>query len=336
MPGYAKLIAFMVIVTGAAGFIGYQVSKALQKKCIDVIGVDELLFFGTRPEHEDVHFNHTFSPEVILDSDFFEEQIKIGKPITGIIHMGACSDTTEMRVDYLDRVNVNYSQTLWNLASRFKIPFVYASSAATYGSGDVGYDDDESKFSELRPLNPYGESKRTFDLWAIAQEKAGHTPPAWSGFKFFNVYGFGERHKGKMSSVVLQGFDQISASQNLKLFKSHRSGIADGEQKRDFIFVQDVVDVLWFALTKPIRRGIYNLGSGKARSFHDLALATFQALKINPKIEFIDTPIAIRDRYQYFTEANMTKLRAEGYQKPFTELEAGVRATTNELAIRSL
>jgi ADP-L-glycero-D-manno-heptose 6-epimerase len=325
----------MVIVTGAAGFIGYQVSKALQKTGIGVIGVDELLFFGTRPEHEDVQFAHTYSPEVILDGDFFEEQIKLGKPVTGIIHMGACSDTTEMRVDYLDRVNVQYSQSLWNLATRHKIPFFYASSAATYGSGDIGYDDDESKFSILRPLNPYGESKRKFDLWVISQERAGNTPPAWSGFKFFNVYGFGERHKGKMSSVVLQGFDQIRASQSLKLFKSHRDGIADGEQKRDFIYVEDVVDVLLFALTKPIRRGIYNLGSGKARSYGDLALATFQALKITPKIEFIDTPIAIRDRYQYFTEATMSKLWAEGYQKPFTELEAGVKTTINELAIRS-
>jgi ADP-L-glycero-D-manno-heptose 6-epimerase len=325
----------MIIVTGAAGFIGYQVAKTLQKKGVEVIGVDELLFFGTRPEHDDLTFTQTFSPEVVLDKGFFDDQIKAGKPITGIIHMGACSDTTEMRVDYLTRVNLNYSIMLWNLAAEYKIPFVYASSAATYGAGEQGYADDESKFAELKPLNPYGESKRLFDVWAIDQEAKNHQPPAWSGFKFFNVYGFGERHKGKMSSVVLQGFDQIRAKGTLKLFKSHRAGIADGEQKRDFIFIGDVVDVLIFALEKPIRRGIYNLGSGRARSFRDLALATFKAIGKDANIEFIDTPVEIRDRYQYFTEATVEKLRGAGYHKPFTELEAGVLATMRELSIRS-
>ena len=161
----------------------------------------------------------------------------------------------KMRVDYLTRVNLNYSQTLWQICTKFKIPFVYASSAATYGGGEMGYQDDETKFKDLKPLNPYGESKRLFDLWVLEQEKLGQTPPAWSGFKFFNVYGFGERHKGKMSSVVLQGFDQIRAHGTLKLFKSHREGILDGEQKRDFIYIADVVNVLIFALTKPILRG---------------------------------------------------------------------------------
>lgn len=325
----------MIIVTGAAGFIGYRLAKALEKKGNTLMGVDELLFFGSRAEHQDIHFAKTFSPEVILDAEFFQEQIDAGHPIRAIFHMGACSDTTEMRVDFLKRVNLNYSQTLWNLACQFKIPFIYASSAATYGGGEQGYQDDESKFKELAPLNPYGNSKRLFDLWVLEQEKLGNTPPAWSGFKFFNVYGFGERHKGKMASVVLQGFDQIRATGKLKLFKSHKAGIADGEQKRDFIYIDDVVSVLMFALEKPIKRGVFNLGSGHARSFRDLALATFGALKLNPSIEFIDTPIEIRDRYQYFTEATMDKLRVEAYSKPFTELEAGVEATIRDLSLRS-
>jgi ADP-L-glycero-D-manno-heptose 6-epimerase len=325
----------MIIVTGSAGFIGYQVAKALEKKGEQVIGADEPLFFGSRQEHQDLLLTEMYSPEVILDEGFFQEHLDAETPITGVIHMGACSDTTEMRVDYLTRVNLNYSQTLWNLCTKFRIPFVYASSAATYGGGEAGYQDDEAKFKDLKPLNPYGESKRLFDIWVLEQEKLGNTPPAWSGFKFFNVYGFGERHKGKMSSVVLQGFDQIRSKGNLKLFKSHREGIADGEQKRDFIFVGDVVEVLLFALQKPIKRGIFNLGSGQARSFRDLALATFAALKMEPRIEFIDTPIEIRDRYQYFTEATMDKLKREGYQTAFTPLEVGVKATIHELALRS-
>jgi ADP-L-glycero-D-manno-heptose 6-epimerase len=325
----------MIIVTGAAGFIGYQVAKTLEKKGVPIIGVDELLFFESRTEHQDLSLTERASPDVILDEAFFQEHLDANKPITGIIHMGACSDTTELRVDYLTRVNLNYSQILWNLAVKFNIPFVYASSAATYGGGEVGYEDLENNFAKLKPLNPYGESKRLFDLWAIEQEKLGNTPPAWSGFKFFNVYGFGERHKGKMASVVLQGFDQIRKNGNLKLFKSHRTGIDDGEQKRDFIFVGDVVSVLLYALEKPIRRGIFNLGSGRARSFKDLAHATFQAMKLETKIEFVDTPIEIRDRYQYFTEATMGKLKQEGYSEHFLSLEEGVQATVRELQIRS-
>lgn len=314
----------MIIVTGAAGFIGYQVAKKLVQQKQAVLGVDDLLFFETRKEHQDIHVEKA-DPEAILDRSFFENQIKIGKPITGIIHMGACTDTTEMRLDYLKKVNLDYSKTLWNLATEFKVPFVYASSAATYGGGEHGYDDDESKMALLKPLNPYGDSKLQFDLWALDEEKAGRAPPAWSGFKFFNVYGFGERHKVKMSSVVLQGFDQIRAQSQLKLFRSHKDGIADGEQKRDFVYVGDVANILLFALQKPIRRGIYNLGSGKARSFLDLAKATFHSLGKEPKIEFIDTPIAIRDRYQYFTEAKMDKLKREGYASAMTTLEEGVK-----------
>jgi ADP-L-glycero-D-manno-heptose 6-epimerase len=320
----------MIIVTGAAGFVGYQVARKLVQQKRKILGVDEVLFFETRKEHQDLSLE-TASPETILDREFYASMKAKGTPVTGIIHLGACTDTTEMRLDYLKQVNLDYTRTLWQHATEFGIPFVYASSAATYGAGENGYDDDESKIALLKPLNPYGDSKQQFDVWALAEEKAGRTPPSWAGFKFFNVYGFGERHKGKMASVVLQGFDQIRAQGGLKLFKSHKAGIADGEQKRDFVYVEDVVDVLLFALQKPIRRGIFNLGSGQARSFLDLAKATFHALEKTPNIEFIDTPIEIRDRYQYFTQANMQKLKAEGYSRPMTSLEDGVQKTVQAL-----
>ena len=321
----------MLVVTGAAGFIGFQTAKKLIADGNSVILVDTLPFFDQRPEHAELR-NHKkvigrLSPLELIAA---KSQIDFAK-VDGIIHMGACSDTTEMRVDFLNEVNVEYSKSLWKIATEYKIPFVYASSAATYGAGEFGYEDDESKMHQLKPLNPYGNSKLQFDLWVLEQEKLGNTPPSWSGFKFFNVYGFGERHKIKMASVVFQGFEQIRAHGKLKLFKSHKPGIADGEQKRDFIYVGDVVDVLLFAVKGSIKRGIYNLGSGKARSFLDLAKATFKALGKAPNIEFIDTPIEIRDRYQYFTEATMQKLKTTGYTREFTSLEDGVNHTIADL-----
>jgi ADP-L-glycero-D-manno-heptose 6-epimerase len=324
----------MILVTGAAGFIGYQIAKTLVGRGHQVIGVDEPLFFETRPEHQDLQLSQKLAPDAILVRGFFEELANAGTQVKAVFHMGASSDTTEMRVDYLKRVNVDYSKQLWDLCKEFQIPFIYASSAATYGAGEEGYQDNESRMANLKPLNPYGNSKLQFDLWALQQSKAGHEPPAWSGFKFFNVYGFGERHKGRQSSVVLQGFDQILSTGKLKLFKSHKPGIADGEQKRDFIHVSDVVDVMLYALDRPIRRGVFNLGTGKARSFLDLGKATFAALGIPPDIEFIDTPIEIRDRYQYFTEAPMQKLRGEGYSREFASLEDGVMETIRELKSR--
>lgn len=326
----------MILVTGAAGFIGYRTAKELKRKGEKVIAVDELLFFESRDEHQDLNVDLKISPADALEESFYKDLIAKKTPVTAIIHLGACTDTTEMRLDYLKEVNFEYSQKLWAIAAQFQIPFAYASSAATYGEGEFGYEDAEASMQKLKPLNPYGDSKLQFDLWALNEEKKGHHPPAWSGFKFFNVYGFGERHKGKMSSVVLQGFDQIQKNGTLKLFRSHKAGIADGEQKRDFVFVNDVVQVLIFAILSPIKRGIYNLGSGKARSFLDLAKATFQALGKEPAIEFIDTPVAIRDRYQYFTEAQMQKLRSVGYHSPFTTLEEGVNLTVQSLKKRSL
>lgn len=308
-----------VLVTGAAGFIGARFVESCNARGVQVVAVDDVDRIGAAPEHADIDFG------TCVDRREIVEALRDGAVRPGaIVHMGACTDTTELREDYLREVNLESSQALWNYAREAGIPFVYASSAATYGGGESGYDDDEGRIGDLRPLNPYGESKRQFDLWALAEEALGRAPAAWAGFKFFNVYGFGERHKGRMASVVLQAFDQIRARGSVKLFRSHREGIADGHQERDFVLVDDVVDVLWFALEKPLPRGIYNLGTGKARTFLDLVRATFRALGAEEQIDWVDTPEDIRERYQYFTEARMERLREAGYTKPFTSLEEGV------------
>jgi ADP-L-glycero-D-manno-heptose 6-epimerase len=247
------------------------------------------------------------------------------------VHLGACTDTTEMDVDYLRRVNLEYSQRLWRWAAERGVPLVYASSAATYGDGAQGYDDDEARIPSLRPLNPYGESKQQFDLFALAEDRAGRHPPVWSGFKFFNVYGYGERHKGAMASVVLHAFDQIRHDGEVRLFASHRPDFADGEQRRDFVFVDDVVEVLHFALAAPLQRGIFNLGTGTSRTFLDLAHATFAALGMPRRVRFIPMPEHLRARYQYATEARMARLRAAGFAAPFTTMEVGVRRYVERL-----
>ncbi|OFZ22033.1 MAG: ADP-glyceromanno-heptose 6-epimerase [Bdellovibrionales bacterium GWB1_55_8] len=310
----------LYLVTGAAGFIGSRFVQSCRKRGIDVISVDQLSHFKSRPEHAGIDYGTLVDREEL--QDWLPAQKNV-KP-SAIVHLGACTDTTELDETYLRRMNLNYTQALWAYASKERVPFTYASSAATYGDGSLGYDDDENLISRLRALNPYGESKRLFDVWALEQEKNGITPPHWSGFKFFNVYGPGERHKQGMASVVLHAFDQIQASGKVNLFRSHREGIADGHQSRDFIFVDDAVNVLHFALSQPIQRGIYNLGTGKARTYLDLARAVFHTLGLPEKIDFVDTPVNLRERYQYFTEAKMARLRNEGYPAPFTSLEEGV------------
>ncbi|MBC7693742.1 MAG: ADP-glyceromanno-heptose 6-epimerase [Methylotenera sp.] len=308
-----------ILVTGAAGFIGARFVETCTERDIPTIAVDLLTHFKNRTEH------HIFEFDNVVDRDGLSDWLELRQPhLQAIVHLGACTDTTQMDVAYLNRMNLEYSKMLWNYASRHKIPFIYASSAATYGEGELGYNDDESLITRLKPLNPYGESKRLFDLWALDEEKKGNHPPSWAGFKFFNVYGYGERHKKKMASVVLHAFDQISQSGSVQLFQSHKDGIADGEQKRDFIFVQDLVKVIHFALSKPIPRGIFNLGTGQARTFLDLVNATFIAMGRIPAISFIPTPEHLKERYQYFTQAQMDRLRAEGYARPFTSIEEGV------------
>jgi ADP-L-glycero-D-manno-heptose 6-epimerase len=241
--------------------------------------------------------------------------------VSFVYHIGARTDTTEFNIDIFNELNLNYTKSIWKLCTVNTIPLVYASSAATYGLGEFGYDDDEKKIPLLKTLNPYGDSKNDFDKWAILQNEM---PPKWIGFKFFNVYGPNEFHKARMASVIFHSYNQIKEKGFVKLFRSHNLNYTDGGQLRDFVYVKDLVDVLYFAYTSNLNNGIYNLGSGKARTFLDLATATFKALNKTVNIEYIDTPIDIRDKYQYFTEANMSKLVHKGYYKPFTSLEEGV------------
>lgn len=308
-----------LLVTGAAGFIGARFVDSCNRRGIPVISADEPRHFTERAEHRDVDFGR------IVDWRELPSFLSGEKPaLSGIVHLGACTSTTELDVDLLRRTNLEPSQLLWTWAASHRLPLVYASSAATYGDGALGYDDDEATIPRLVPLNPYGDSKQLFDLWALAEERRGHAPPSWSGFKFFNVYGYGERHKGPMASVILHAFDQIRSGGEVRLFRSERPDLADGEQKRDFVFVEDVVEALHFALRKPVRRGIFNLGSGTARTFLDLALATFRACDVEPNVRFIAMPPGLAERYQYFTEARMDRLRAHGLDHAFASLEEGV------------
>jgi ADP-L-glycero-D-manno-heptose 6-epimerase len=309
----------MVVITGAAGFIGARCVSTLGGRGTRVVSVDAVDKFRDRPEHEGIDFGTR------VDTDALAAWLaEAGTTVSAIVHLGACTDTRETNRDYLTRVNLQASKDLWNHATRAGIPLIYASSAATYGDGTLGFDDDEALIAQLRPLNPYGESKQQFDLWALDQARQGHHPPSWTGLKFFNVYGPGERHKGPMASVVLHAFDQINRGGSVKLFKSHRPDVADGHQARDFIFVDDVVGTIAELIERPVNRGIFNLGSGTARTFLDLTNAVFHAMDRPPSIVFVDTPEELRPRYQYFTEARMARLREAGHARQPTPLETGV------------
>jgi ADP-L-glycero-D-manno-heptose 6-epimerase len=227
-------------------------------------------------------------------------------------------------------LNTDFTKIVWQKCAKYQIPLVYASSAATYGLGELGYDDDEKIIPKLKPLNPYGESKNEFDKWALVQEKA---PFFWAGLKFFNVYGPNEYHKGRMASVVIHAFNQIQKTDGMKLFRSHNPAYNDGEQMRDFIYVKDVIETCIFLMQHRKNSGIYNLGSGQARSFLDLTRAVFSSMKKKEQISFIDTPKDIRDKYQYFTEANMAKLRSIGFSHTFDTLEDGVNDYVNNYLI---
>jgi len=308
----------MIAVTGAAGFIGSCLVRKLQDEGYDaIIVVDDF----SRPEktknlESKTHLKYVNRDEFIKWLDLNANDVDF------VFHIGARTDTTEFDVNIFNELNLNYTKAIWNCCSRHAIPLVYASSAATYGLGEFGYNDDNEIVESLKPLNPYGESKNDFDKWALKQE---HHPPFWAGMKFFNVYGPNEYHKGRMASVIFHSFLQIKENGKVKLFRSHRPDFEDGMQLRDFVYVKDVVDVLCFMMEKLPSNGLYNLGTGKARAFLHLAQATFAALNTKENIEFIDTPIDIRDKYQYFTEANMNKLISAGYSKPFTTLEEGVK-----------
>jgi ADP-L-glycero-D-manno-heptose 6-epimerase len=311
--------ALPVLVTGAAGFIGSRCLSALGAEGVDVVAVDTASYFGSRSEHAPVPADR------IVDVSALPAWLAATPQLRAVVHLGACTDTRETDRAYLSRVNLEASQFLWQWCHTHGVPFIYASSAATYGDGSFGYDDDESLIPKLVPLNAYGDSKQQFDLWALEEERQGRAPAHWCGLKFFNVYGYGERHKGPMASVVLQAFDQIRAKGSLRLFRSHREGIADGHQARDFVFVDDVVDTILALIETPPVRGIFNLGSGHARTFLDLARATFAALGVPERIDFVDTPPDIRAHYQYFTQATMDRLRTAGYVRRTTSLEDGVR-----------
>ncbi|MDI9340191.1 MAG: ADP-glyceromanno-heptose 6-epimerase [Sediminibacterium sp.] len=308
----------MIVITGAAGFIGScLVSKFNANGHSDIIVVDDF----SKVEKASNLLGKQIQEKVERDN-FAEWLMQHYGKVKAVIHIGARTDTTEFDYTIFEKLNISYTKRLWELCSIHSIPFIYASSAATYGLGEQGYEDDETKIPLLKPLNPYGESKQVFDVWALQQKQ---TPPQWQGLKFFNVYGPNEYHKGRMASVIFHAFNQIKQNGKVKLFRSHHPDYKDGGQLRDFVYVKDVVNVIYYLYQTKPKNGIYNLGSGKARTFLDLANATFAALEKEPVIEFIDTPLDIRDKYQYFTEAKMEKLIHTGYTEPFTSLEEGVQ-----------
>ena len=308
----------MIIVTGAAGFIGScLVGKLNESGRTDLVLVDDF----TKAEKEANLAGKLFDSKI--ERTVFSEWLNTNSSrVEFIFHIGARTDTTEFNKVIFDELNVNYTKMIWNFCVENNVPLVYASSAATYGLGEFGYDDNHDVIPNLKPLNPYGDSKNDFDIWALQQDKK---PPFWAGLKFFNVYGPNEYHKGRMASVIFHTFNQINLNGGMKLFRSHNPNYKDGCQLRDFVYVKDVVNVCMFLMSDKPNSGIYNLGSGKARTFLDLATNTFNSLDKPVNIEFIDTPIDIRDKYQYFTEANMNKMISQGYITPFHTLEEGVK-----------
>ena len=308
----------MIIVTGAAGFIGSCLVSRLNKAGqTNIIVVDD--FSKTEKDH---NLEGKSITAKVGRKDFIAWLNDFGDEVEMIYHIGARTDTTEFDTKIFDELNLNYSKDVWNACVKFSIPLVYASSAATYGLGEFGYKDDHAQIENLVPLNPYGDSKNDFDKWVLKQTQH---PPFWAGLKFFNVYGPNEYHKGRMASVIFHAFRQINENGGMKLFRSHNPNYTDGGQLRDFVYVKDVVEVCLFLMEKQANSGIYNLGSGKARPFLDLAKNTFKSMDVPENISFIDTPIDIRDKYQYFTEADMAKMLEAGYKGGFHTLEEGVK-----------
>jgi ADP-L-glycero-D-manno-heptose 6-epimerase len=310
----------MIIVTGAAGFIGSRLARRLNlDNYNDLVLVDDF-------SRSDKNSNHDLlkCTQKVDRSEFPLWLRENENQVQFIFHLGARTDTTEQDVELFDKLNLNYSKKIWNLCVEFGIALVYASSAATYGDGSLGYSDSHDVVEGLKPLNPYGKSKNDFDKWALRQSR---TPYFYCGLKFFNVFGPNESHKSRMASVVLHTYRQVLETGKMKLFRSHREDYKDGHQTRDFVYVDDVCDVCMYMMQNRLRveSGIYNLGSGKGRTFLDLVNATFSAMGREPQIDFIDTPEDIRDTYQYFTEADLSKLRDSGYATEFTTLENGIK-----------
>jgi ADP-L-glycero-D-manno-heptose 6-epimerase len=317
----------MIIVTGAAGFIGsYLIQRLNQDNFNSIIAVDKF-----DNEEKNKNLAGLKIKEKIDRDQFLSWLDSNNETVEFIFHIGARTDTTEFDAALLNKLNTQYTKDIWARCCNYQVPLVYASSAATYGLGEMGYDDDESKIAQLKPLNPYGQSKQDFDVWALAQKQK---PFFWAGLKFFNVYGPNEYHKGRMASVIWHAYNQITKTGKMKLFKSHNPDYKDGEQMRDFVYVKDVAEVCMFLMHHRKNSGIYNLGSGTARTFLDLTKAVFKALNKPEIIDFVDTPADIRDKYQYFTEAKMEKLKGIGYPDKFTDLENGVSDYTKYLIAR--
>ena len=312
----------MIVVTGAAGFIG---SCFVQK--LNELGHEKeiLVVDDFYKDYKNQNLETKWVRDWIHRDIFLKWFKKSSHAVDFVFHLGARTDTAEKDKKIFDELNVNYSKAIWEICTEKQIPIVYASSAATYGGGEHGFNDSHNIVSKLKPLNPYGDSKNDFDKWVLKQKK---TPPFWAGMKFFNVYGPNEYHKRRMASVIYHTAEQIKKTGGMNLFKSHKKAIKDGHQSRDFIYVKDVLDILYFFYKnkgKNKKSGLYNIGTGKARTFLDLAKATFDALGVEENISFIDTPKDIRGTYQYFTEANIKKLRSSGYKKKFYSLEEGVK-----------
>jgi len=325
----------VILVTGAAGFIGSCMVGYLNRKGYhNIIIVDEFDDENKKPNYEDKKIIARVDRNELFDW-LNDHPMKIDF----VFHLGARTDTTEFNYAVLEKLNVDFSKKIWSYCTEKNIPLVYASSAATYGDGELGYKDDHDLPYKLNPLNPYGKSKNEFDKWALEESKKSKVksqkpaPSNWYGLKFFNVYGPNEYHKERMASVIFHSFNQIKSTGKVKLFKSHKPEYKDGEQLRDFVYVKDVVDICYWLMNEKPVSGLYNLGTGKARTFKDLVTAIFKSLDKEPVIEFIDTPIDIRDKYQYFTEADMNKLRNVGYKEDFYSLEEGVETYVKNFLI---
>ncbi|HEX7758288.1 MAG TPA: ADP-glyceromanno-heptose 6-epimerase [Caulobacteraceae bacterium] len=313
----------VVLVTGGAGFIGSNIAARLaQDRAVDVVVCDRL-----RQADAGKWRNLAKHPiaDFVAPEGLWDWLADHGEAVELVVHMGAVSSTMEPDADLILQTNFCLSRDLFRWCARMQRRFIYASSAATYGDGALGFDDDPAfeALAALRPLNAYGWSKAQFDLFATREAARGAAPPHWAGLKFFNVYGPNEGHKGAMRSVVSQIWPDVAAGRPVKLFRSHHPDYADGGQLRDFVYVRDVAEVAAWLATSETAQGIYNLGSGQARSFNDLALAVFKAAGADPQIEYVDMPPGLAERYQYFTQARMDRLRAASYPGAFTSLEDG-------------
>lgn len=308
----------MIVITGASGFIGSCLAGKLNSEgYYDIVLVDD---FSNVSKNK--NFNGKKYSAKVFRNDFFSWLDKNHLLVQFIFHIGARTDTTEKSKRVFDELNLNYSKKVWKSCLKYGLPLIYASSAATYGKGEHGYADDHQVVKKLRPLNEYGVSKNEFDKWVLHQKKK---PYFWAGLKFFNVYGPNEYHKGRMASVIFHSYNQIKKTGKIKLFKSHNPEYKDGEQMRDFVYIKDVLNICLFFMQHRKNSGIYNVGTGKARTFKDLANSIFNCLNLKSEIIFIDTPMDVRANYQYFTQATMDKLKGIGYNEKYYSLENGIK-----------